>query len=304
MNDDQAKFSLKIPIHRLQVRRTNQERHRKNADGDEKIAASKQAASGVRNTHFEDVLREKLALKDEEIRKLHGRIKTFVLLERKMDVQKKSMCLERRNHERNMSQYRSRLMDAERSIEILSRSVSAPTLAAAGARRGSTTITSFDEETSMQRRLSISVANPENRGEGDSSKRRNSVGGLVPEQSGGTPREGNALKRKSSLVVETPGYLSQRRGSVIMAERSEPITYSNSNQWDNDPYSDLVRRGKVLLPSRPRSAYTGRELRRDQVTRTTESIVGKFARYQSAGRFRAASEAKQSAAGILQLMQS
>ena len=223
-----------------------------------------------------------MALKDDEIKKLHERIKGFVLLERRMAVAKKNMGRERENHERNMSQYRTRLMDAEKSIEILSRSVSAPTLAAAGARRGSTTTTSFDDEISMQRRQSIILGVDSDVA---ASKRRSSVGalGVEREASGGTPR--GAAKRKSSMLFESPGHAALRRGSVAVAENTHPGAYS----FRGDPTSDLVRSGKALLPSRPRSAYSGRELSRDHIFKRAESIAGKFARYQSAPRFRPAS---------------
>jgi len=205
LEDQLTKLRLKLEKKEDEVQQCTKEYGRAYAalkkhmseEKDETLAAADgvQAGSQQKGPFINEILRKKLQDKEEELQRLNGKFKHFLVVEKKMAIQKQAFEEERQRYEQDIDGYRLKLTSANERVDRLRRaSASTPQLPTGGA-HSSVHFSSMDQ---------ISGIAHVGDGHGSSSKalrgRPSSASGMASRPRSSLPRPSSAgnLHRPSS----------------------------------------------------------------------------------------------------------
>jgi len=131
LEDQLTKLRLKLEKKEDQVQQCTKEYGRAYAalkkhmseEKDETLAAADgmQGGSQKKGPYINEILRKKLQEKEEELQRLNGKFKHFLVVEKKMAIQKQAFEEERQRYEEEIDGYRLKLTSANEKVDKLRR---------------------------------------------------------------------------------------------------------------------------------------------------------------------------------------
>merc|ERR1712078_209457 len=131
LEDQLTKLKLKLEKKEDEVQQCTKEYGRAYAalkkhmseEKDETLAAADgvQSGSQKKGAYINEILRKKLQEKEEELQRLNGKFKHFLVVEKKMAIQKQAFEDERQRYEEEIDSYRLKLTSANERVDKLRR---------------------------------------------------------------------------------------------------------------------------------------------------------------------------------------